>query len=212
MSLAKDISKAVREEFNVTNNPYLLHATSPAAVQLFIALSIPVRQTIKAYCDTLIAMLEVQKGKLLLTVSKADIISHKIESLVTVLQEVMAPVDRFFQMFPVDTVLNELPEITEPVEETRQAAADLIDDFANSTTFKIPPMVIEIFGGLGFDGSDFFSDVNSYQDLRNKVDSLIYKLARSTSLADRAASGIYYFENQIQKLKVYQTIINLIST
>lgn len=213
MSKAKEISDYLRKSFVITpaDSKFLMGITSPATVQLFIALSLPVRRAIQTQLEVLEGLLAVQKTYFLLSLNKYDVISQQIEAIVPLLDELLAPLDRFFKIFPVDTILRESPEVASFVDEMKQSASDLMTDLVGPNPIKIPQWLIDAFKDLGVDPGEIFSNVNSYQDLRNKVNDLIYKLARSTSLKSRASNGIAYIENQLKKIEIYKTIIQLVA-
>ena len=56
-------------------------------------------------------------------------------------------------------------------------------------------------------GTDILEGVSSYGDLRYKLDELLFRAARVTSLKSAANKGIYMLNNQIDKFNKFIDII-----
>lgn len=209
------ISKQIREKYGITSpsDPYY-YITSAATVQIFLIVSDRVRSTIRDYLEVMNAQLEVYKTQLYLKINKFDIVSLGITEAINQLDIVLLPVENFLKLFPVDSIMATAVEeglLTEPPGETKQAFSSFLNNIAGINPIKIPYSVVSYINGLGFDSVDFFSDVFTFKDLKNKIKILGFKLARASSISNTAATGVDYCESKLQENKIYLDILNLIT-
>jgi len=166
----------------------------PAIIQAFVGLSIPVRDTLYNY---------LQSQKLYLTgiidqgnyfSQKGDIVATQINNLVGVINTILQPLDSFFKSFPIDSSLKQIPEF-----------AELMSSLSQTVPFNVPASVSSTI--TEFAGFDFFEGVTSYQDLRDKLDELLFRASRASALSTYSSKATYYINNQIDKIDKYLDIL-----
>lgn len=208
------ISKQIREKYGITlqSDPYY-YITSAATVQIFLIVSDRVRSAVRDYLEIMNAQLEVYKTQLYLKINKFDVVSLGISEVIGQLDIILLPVENFLKLFPVDSIMDTAVEegtLTEPPGETRQALSSFLGNIAGINPIKIPYSVVSYINGLGFDSVDFFSNVHTFKDLKDKIKILGFKLARASSISNTAATGVDYCEKKLQENKIYLDILNLI--
>ncbi len=181
------------------------YTVSLGIIQFFIALSKPLRNTIRSYLEMMEAQLQVQKSKAIAEFKRGDFLSDKINKFRNAATIMLGPIDRLMQQIPIDSAINESPLLQDELVEQAQTLKDLI----GSIPLTISP---EVLSQIGFDDFSMFEGVNSYKDLRDKVDELEFRSARVVALSEYAVKGITYIENQLQKINIYKKIIEVLGT
>ena len=171
---------------------------TPAVVQAFLALSRPVRDAIKAFFDSVESSLTIQRASLLLSLGMADKISQNVTIIFDALNTLLIPVDNLMKAIPLDSVIAESPEI-----------GDLLQSIQDSVPLKIPAGTATIVMGVG--GMDFFDGISSYRDLKDKLNGLESRLVRATSMQNYASKGLFYLDNQLDKIRAYKQVITILN-
>jgi hypothetical protein len=166
----------------------------PAIIQAFIGLSVPVRESLYNYLLSQKIYLTQTIGQANYLAQKGDIVANQIQSLVGVINTILQPLDNFFKTFPIDSALKQIPEFSE-----------LMKSLSQSVPFNVPASISSQISE--FAGFDFFDGVSSYQDLRDKIDELIFRSARASALSTYSSKATYYVDNQIDKINKYLDII-----
>lgn len=166
----------------------------PAIIQAFIGLSVPLRESLYNYLISQKIYYSQLKGTANFLATKGDIVGEQLNSLVEVLNTALQPLDNFFKSFPVDSALKQIPEFSE-----------LMSSLSKSVPFNIPASVGNTISE--FAGFDFLEGVNSYQDLRDKIDELVFRAARAASLSTYASKSFYSIDDQVDKINKYLDII-----
>jgi len=187
MSVASDISTQIGSSW-----------VTPGLVQTFLVLSRPIRLSIKDFLSAQEATLQIQRGKLLTTIKTGDKLAEKMNALSSVVSEVLAPADRLLAAVPLDSIAKESPAI-----------AEVLKNIADSVPIAIPVSLASTLSGLG--GFDLFDGVTSYKDLRNRIDDLEFRLTRATALSNYASTGLEYVDNQLDKVRAYIQVIDLLN-
>lgn len=196
LSIGKQIAQYIEDTYNYT--------VSPAICQLFYVLTRPFRRALLGYIEVLIAQLYVQKGAAVLLTKRGDVVSNNVKNLTTAVNTMLEPLDKFFATFPLDTVALEVYDEL----AIGNAKDEVIGDIAGDVPLKIPASVwTALKTASGVENLEFFNGINSYSDLRDKIDELEFRAARATALSNYAANGVAYYQNKIEKLEVYKLIL-----
>jgi hypothetical protein len=167
----------------------------PALVQTLIVLSKPLRTAMLSYFESAEAYLNIQRAGILIWSSNADVLSNTLRVVFAAANKLLEPLDSFMQAFPLDTIAKEVPEIT-----------DLLDTIKKNVPIKIPATVAVTISGLG--GLDFFDGIESYSDLRDKIDDLEFRLIRATAFSTYMSGTLASVDAEIEKVTIYKTILN----
>lgn len=214
MSKARDISRRVRSKYDITKSSDVYYnLTSAPVVQVFIILDRRLRFTLKKYLELMEVQLDNKKAELYRNLVKYDIMAESLNTATAQLDILSQPLQGFIDSYPIDELIRvavENGEMTEPEGETREAANTLLEGVAGSNPIEIPSSITSVITGLGYDSVDFFSGINSFRDLREKVKFLGFKAARTLSIANAASSGVAYLEVKIKEYQIYKDIIDMI--
>jgi hypothetical protein len=176
---------------------------SVTTIQFFLALSKPLRSLIRTQLEQQSANLLVQKAKFLAFTRRGDCLSDKISKLRIISNEVLSPIERVLSQVPIDTAAASSPVISDEMKEI----ADSLNSILTNIPLKLSPSVVNL---IGFDDFDFFDGVDSFSDLKDKIDELEFRSARAVALSQYASTGIYYIENQLEKINIYSKIIEFL--
>jgi len=130
---------------------------------------------------------------------------------------------------PLDTIIKEIPGAEEIIGETYEdIKGEISFDNFTDTIARISPDFAEFFESLtkfvpvkialgaisNTFGSnyEFFDGVENFQDLRERIEDLEYRLARTTALSSYAQAGSSYLDFQARKIDVYLDIILTLNT
>lgn len=166
-------------------------------VDLFLLLSKPLRHSLRNYFTGQLQYLSTAKKSLLSKLGKFDIIYNKLNTFNGILTQILNPVDRLYKSFPLDTILLENPDI-----------AKVFNDILNFITIEIP----ETLSIEGVEAVEILDGINSYGDLRDKIDELIFRSARSLSIREIVSNETKLIDNTIDKLQGYIDLIELLDT
>ncbi|MCK9471487.1 MAG: hypothetical protein M0Q88_07030 [Bacilli bacterium] len=166
-------------------------------VELFIILSKPLRHSLRNYFTGQLQYLSTVKKSLLSKVGKFDIIYNKLNEFNGILTQVLAPVDRLYRSFPLDEILLENPDI-----------ARVFDDILKFIPINIP----ETLQINDVDAIEILDGINSYGDLRDKIDELNFRVARSLSIRENLTNQTSQIDTTINKLQSYIDLIELLDT
>lgn len=167
-------------------------------VQTFIALSKPVRLALKDFFSSVEITISAARAQALLFLGRGDIFANKLSVLSSALDQLLLPVDNMLRSVPLDSIAKESPEIT-----------SLMQRIADSIPLKIPTTIATTVAG--FSGLDFFDGINSYQDLRDKLDDLEFRLARATSLSNYSSTGLAYLDSKLDEVRSYINLLNILN-
>jgi hypothetical protein len=163
-----------------------------ATVQLFIAISSPLRIALRAFLNSLLGQLKLAIARTATQISQCDIISQRISSAAALINETLAPVDNLLASMPIDSALGLSPDL-----------AALLKKISEFAPIKIPSSVLT--GGIGF---DMFEGVNSYADLRKKGNDLLYLAAQATSVSYAAQTVAKTYIDKITEVETYLYILD----
>lgn len=186
-------SKAAIEISETLNNSNI----TVTIVDLFITLSKPLRHTLRNYFTGQLQYLTIVKKGLLSKVGKFDIIYNKLNEFNGILTQILAPIDRLYRSFPLDTILLENPDI-----------AKIFDDILEFVTLNVSD-VLQIDN---VEAVEMLDGINSYGDLRDKIDELTFRMARSLSIRENLTNKTSLIDNTIDKLQSYIDLIELLDT
>ncbi len=186
-------SKAAIEISETLNNSNI----TVTIVDLFITLSKPLRHTLRNYFTGQLQYLTIVKKGLLSKVGKFDIIYNKLNEFNGILTQVLAPIDRLYRSFPLDTILLENPDI-----------AKIFDDILEFVTLNVS----DILQINNVEAIEMLDGINSYGDLRDKIDELTFRMARSLSIRENLTNKTSLIDNTIDKLQSYIDLIELLDT
>lgn len=214
MSRARDISKRIRSKYGITKSSDLYYnVTSAPVIQVFIILDRRLRYILNDYLTLMEVQLTSKKEELYRSLVRFDAVSEGIQRATSILDELSLPVQGFIDSYPIDELIQvalENGELTEPEQETRQAASTLLEGIAGSNPIEIPKDVFSLISGIGYDSVDFFTGINSFRDLRARVKLLGFKAARSASIVNAAGSSVAYLEAKVIEYQIYKDIIAMI--
>jgi len=148
--------------------------------------------------------LHIAKAALQLQVARADTISNAINELRPQLAQLLSPVDKFMQSYPLDQAL--AVEGVPYAGDVKKEFTKFLQSLLNNLSLSIPSWLKTVversaLAGFSFDG------INTYGDLKRKLDDLLFRSARATSLADQSAIGLAYIENELLTISIYRQII-----
>lgn len=186
-------SKAADEIAREINNSNI----TVTIIDLFLLLSKPLRHSLRNYFTGQLQYLSTAKKSLLSKLGKFDIIYNKLNTFNGILTQILNPVDRLYKSFPLDTILLENPDI-----------AKVFNDILNFITIEIP----ETLSIEGVEAVEILDGINSYGDLRDKIDELIFRSARSLSIRENVSNETKLIDNTIDKLQGYIDLIELLDT
>jgi hypothetical protein len=166
-------------------------------INLFIAISLPIRHNLRNYFTGQLQFLVITKKLLLSKVNKFDIIYNKLNALNGVLVQALIPIDRIYKSFPVDKVLLQDPEISK-----------IFNDIIKFVFINIPSTIT----GFNIDPVDVADGINSYEDLRDKIEDLNYKMARNLSIKENLINQTKFIDDLIDRLQGYIDLIELLDT
>ena len=169
-----------------------------ATVQVFIALSKPVRSSLRAFLQAQAATLRVTKNELLGKASRGNVVAERINKVGNALLDILSPIDIMLAAMPLDSVVKESPEL-----------ASFLQEIATSIPIKIPATQATVIAGIG--GFDFFDGITNYRDLRDKLDEIRFRAVRATALSTYAETGVFLTDNQLTKIDKYIQIIELLN-
>lgn len=202
LSVGSQISKQLEEEYG--------WSVSSGLIQFFYAISRPLRRAILQYLIVQEAQLHVVKTTMLATSRQGDVVSNKIKQVIIATNLLMEPVDKFIQLIPLDSVLQEYPE---EMQSISSAVASFMDSIISTIPVAIPENIAATIKSVsGMEGFDFFEGVHNYKDLRDKVEELQFRAARATALSNYASAGIYALENKLSEIVKFKTILELLGT
>jgi hypothetical protein len=119
------------------------------------------------------------------------------------LDQILAPVENILNVIPLEAAgLQEIPEM-----------ADLLKEITESVPLQIPQTIATSISGLA--GFDLLEGVNTFGDLKDKIEELGFRSARALSLSNYVEKGSFVIDGQIEKLRNILSIItevNLIGT
>lgn len=185
--------------YQITNSLGLTGNYWPVLTQTLINLTSPIRGTIYNYFNSKLAYLEIYKGSLVSLSRKGDVLGRKIQIMTTTLNQVLSPIENTLNVIPLEALgIQEIPEV-----------ADLLSEITKSVPLQIPTTVATSVSGLA--GFDALEGVNTFGDLKDKIEELGFRAARATSLSNYVEKGSFVAEEQIQKIRNILSIITQIN-
>lgn len=185
--------------YQITNSLGLTGDYWPVLTQTLINLTSPIRGTIYNYFNSKLTYLEIYKSSLVSLSRKGDVLGRKIQIMTTTLNQVLSPIENALNVIPLEALgLQEIPEV-----------ADLLSEITKSVPLQIPTTVATSVSGLA--GFDALEGVNTFGDLKDKIEELGFRAARATSLSNYVEKGSFVAEEQIQKIRNILSIITQIN-
>ena len=164
----------------------------PAVVQLFIALSSPLRSSVRAFLTSLLGQLKLSKAMSLTQIGQCDALAQRVNTASAIVNETLAPVDKLLSSMPVDSALGMSPDL-----------AVMLKKIADLAPIKIPPTFF--LGGSGF---DMFEGINSYADLRKKANDLAYQTVQAASASYYAQTADKVIDDRLTEVEEYLYILD----
>jgi hypothetical protein len=194
MANASEISTTVINGLSVRGIilPDYVSRNLPAVVQLFIALSSPMRSTLRAFLTSLLGQLKLTKATALTKIGQCDVLAQRINTTAAIIDATLAPVDHLLATMPIDSAVGMSPDLSA-----------LLKKITDLCAIKIP--VSFFTGGKSF---DMFDGVNSYADLRKKGNDLLYLTAQATSASYYAQTTNKIIDDQILEVEAYLYILD----
>ncbi len=156
--------------------------------------SLPLRKQLLSIVEAYLVQIDVLIRTQIASLKKYDILSAQLEIIRGVITTALLPVDTFLNNMPVDQAVFEVPEI-----------ADLFREVIEFIPITIPAMVSETLPS--FLGTEIFEGVSSFKDLKDKLDSYIFRLSRVLSLREAANSQLFTLYSYTDKYTKYKDII-----
>ena len=172
--------------------PDYLASNLPAVVQLFIALSSPLRSSIRAFLTSLLGQLKLSKALSLTRIGQCYAFAQRVNTSSAIVNETLAPVDKLLSSMPVDSALGMSPDL-----------AAMLKKIADLAPIKIPPTFF--LGGSGF---DMFEGINSYADLRKKANDLAYQTVQAASASYYAQTADKIIDDKLTEVEEYLYILD----
>jgi hypothetical protein len=186
-SVAKEISDQIGSKY-----------VTPAIVQTFLVLSKPVRQTMQTFLDSAEAWVIQQHATALIWSNQGNLVTDKLNVAFGALNDLLYPIDNFIQAIPLDSIAKESSEVTE-----------VLRTITENVPIRLPSSVaVVVTTAAGF---DFFDGINSYGDLRDKIDDLEFRLVRATAFSTYVSGTLAYLDNQLDKIRAYRRVITLLN-
>jgi hypothetical protein len=180
----------------IANDLQLSGSYWPFIIQALIGLSQPARRALEDYLLAQKAYYNRSRDVFNYLAQKGDTAGNKIAELATLLNEVAQPLKNFFTTFPIDSALKEIPEFSE-----------MLGDLSANVPLQIPATTASLITGLA--GFDLLEGVSSFRDLNDKLEELIFRAARATSLSNYSSKATYIVDNQVDKI---DNLINILET
>jgi hypothetical protein len=175
----------------------------PVLTQTFINLTRSIRNQIYDYINGKIAYLEIYKAQLVTFSQKGNVLGRQLQIATAALNQILAPVENILNVIPLEAIgLQEIPEV-----------ADLLKNITESVPLQIPQTVATSISGIA--GFDLLEGVNTFGDLKDKIEELGFRSSRALSLSNYTSKGSSVVDGQIDKLRNILSIIvevNLIGT
>lgn len=175
----------------------------PVLTQTLINLTSSIRMQLYDFIDAKISYLTIYKAQLTTFSQKGDVVGRQLQIATAALNQLLAPVENILNVIPLEAIgLQEIPEV-----------ADLLKDITETVPLQIPQSVATSISGLA--GFELMEGVNTFGDLKDKIEELGFRAARATSLSNYAEKGSAVVDGQIDKLRNILSIIvevNLIGT
>ncbi len=188
---------------NICNGLGLLGDYWPTLTQTFINLTQSIRGQIYTYISGKISYLETYKSSLVTLSRRGDVLGRQMQIATATLDQILAPVENILNVIPLEAAgLQEIPEM-----------ADLLKEITESVPLQIPQTIATSISGLA--GFDLLEGVNTFGDLKDKIEELGFRSARALSLSNYVEKGSFVIDGQIEKLRNILSIItevNLIGT
>jgi hypothetical protein len=215
---AREIAEQMDTKYGITQPSFL----TPLIVQIFMVLTKPIREALYAYLQVQKAALNTAKAKLVRNALKADGLAEQLSVLQTTTAAAFQPITQFLQYLPLDTIIHEIPFAEEfvhkdaPKVDIFNTLADISPDFAeflkslaDALPVKIPLSAISSMFGENF---EFFEGIENFQDLREKVEELEFRLARTVAVSSYAQAGSSYIDIQLRNIDVYMDVLVTLNT
>lgn len=172
--------------------PDYVNRNLPAVVQLFIALSSPLRSAIRAFLTSLLGQLKLGYATTATRIGQCDVVAQKINTTAAIIDTTLAPLDNLLSSMPVDSAVGMSPDL-----------AALLKKIADLAPIKIPALIP--IHSLSF---DMFEGVNSYADLRKKQKDLLYQATQTTSVSFYAQTANKLIADQILEVEAYLYVLD----
>lgn len=171
----------------------------PILTQTFINLSRPLRNKIYDLINSKLSYLEIYKSSLVGLSRRGDVLGRKIQTITTALNQILSPIENTLNVIPLEALgLQEIPEV-----------ADLLNELTTNVPLSIPTTSASAISGLA--GFDLLEGVNTFGDLKDKIEELGFRSARALSLSNYADKGSFLADEQMKKLRDILSIITQVN-
>lgn len=186
---------AANQISNELNSPYV----SAALVDVVILLSSSTRKSIRAFLTSQLVSLRTARLKATTQISKGDILAQKLQAMSGAITIILQPVDRFFRNIPIDQALKDEPLF-----------ADILDSIASTVPLEIPSNISTNI--LGIAGFELLEGVESYGDLRDKLDEIVFRSARAVSFKEAANASLRSIDAKLEQVQDFIDLLTLMDT
>lgn len=171
----------------------------PVLTQTFINLSRSLRNKIYDLINSKLSYLEIYKKSLVDLNKKGDVLGRKIQVTTAALNQILSPIESILNVIPLEALgLQEIPEV-----------ADLLNELTTNVPLSIPSTSATAISGLA--GFDLLEGVNTFGDLKDKIEELGFRSARALSLSNYTEKGTFLADEQMKKLRDILSIITQIN-
>lgn len=171
----------------------------PILTQTFINLSRPLRNKIYDLISSKLSYLEIYKSSLVGLSRRGDVLGRRVQILTGALNQILSPIENTLNVIPLEALgLQEIPEV-----------ADLLNELTTNVPLSIPTTSASAISGLA--GFDLLEGVNTFGDLKDKIEELGFRSARALSLSNYSEKGSFLADEQIKKLRDILSIITQIN-
>ena len=164
-------------------------------VSVLVGLTLPLRQTLIAFLNTVKALLLAEKAKLVGKTKAADVLARKLDTVAAAGRTALAP---------YDTILNALP--IQHMVENCPLFGDQFTKLFGNIPVTIPTNPVTQAAGL--DGFDVFSGVKNYRSLRAKLDEITFRAERALTVSDRANKISHDLDDSLSAIDMYLNILS----
>jgi hypothetical protein len=168
------------------------------AIELFLALSRPLRRQARAFLRTQRAMLNAQLQSLSSQALKGNALAQAISVIESELKKVTSPVDTFLASIPLEDVMR---------SPSFQA---VFGNVFNNIPVVIPPAMATALER--YMGADFFDGIVSFSDLKRRIDLFLWRARKTLAATTYAERGERQARKLLDTIDVYLDIIETINT
>lgn len=164
-------------------------------VLLLIGLTATMRNVLRLWLEEQRAFLLTKKSELVAQSARYDLLKKQQEMAIEFIHHVMDPFDNIFNAIT-------------PFLRSTECAGPFMIGITKTLPVKIPSNAVTNFIGVG--GFDLFEGVQTYGDLKVKLEDLTWRLGRTVSASYYAQKVSSEIDNQTKFIDAYLDILTLI--